>query len=488
MSEPISHLLTVVAFWSVIVTVSVGPAEYRTVFQICVKNDEVIFVGATLTEGYSWIYSCDVSLLNSSVVDNLNGRALVLDDLKLAELKPGFLKIPRIGDLFLEKNKFEKISPELFSGIDMYQLHLAYNGIEIIREGSFANEYLTALRLNDNVIREIEPGAFSYLTKLTWLSLLRNKIASVSFANSLPPNITFLSIEYNLVNRIPEASFNKLEKLEYLGLDVNVIEEMAPGAFKGLESLTVLYLRYNRIRALKCGVFQGLINLVHLNLNNNEIESIEPESFEGLDKLEELELSSNRLGNAEPSPFKYLSHLKELEYSDNNLTIIDENTFGDLTGLKKLEATSNGLTVIKIGAFRRNIKLETLVLYLNNLTYLEAGAFFGLEKLTEINLNANQLSELNPGVFDDMTELRILHLGDNKIGYLRNGTFSNLKELNTLYIANNRISKIDIGTFTNYPRLLEGNGIEEISKEQLTGLPGLEYLWFKGMHKFPTKD
>ncbi|XP_010223887.1 PREDICTED: relaxin receptor 1-like, partial [Tinamus guttatus] len=78
---------------------------------------------------------------------------------------------------------------------------------------------------------------------------------------SVSPNITMMSLRWNLLRKLSADIFKKYQDLKNLYLQNNKIRAVSERAFRGLYNLTKLYLSHNKITSLKPGVFQDLHKL-----------------------------------------------------------------------------------------------------------------------------------------------------------------------------------------------------------------------------------
>ena len=97
----------------------------------------------------------------------------------------------------------------------------------------------------------------------------------------------------NLLASLEPGAFHGLVNTKSLDLGSNVITQLLAGTFAGLGSLTSLTLSDNHITYVETGTFAGLAALVFVGLANNRITSAGRGAFEGLVALEIADMANN---------------------------------------------------------------------------------------------------------------------------------------------------------------------------------------------------
>ncbi|XP_036355967.1 leucine-rich repeat-containing protein 4-like isoform X2 [Octopus sinensis] len=82
-----------------------------------------------------------------------------------------------------------------------------------------------------------------------------------SIPQPIPPNVEYLYLNGNNIDKIEIGTFDDLTRLTYLSLSSNDIKELKPDTFRNLSSLTSLYLSHNDIQAINEKTFQNLSSL-----------------------------------------------------------------------------------------------------------------------------------------------------------------------------------------------------------------------------------
>ncbi|KAJ7412912.1 hypothetical protein WISP_94071 [Willisornis vidua] len=121
---------------------------------------------------------------------------------------------------------------------------------------------------------------------------------------NLPETITEIRLEQNSIKVIPPGAFSPYKKLRRIVLYGNKITELPKGLFEGLFSLQLLLLNANKINCLRVDAFQDLHNLNLLSLYDNKLQTIAKGTFSPLRAIQTLHLAQN--------PFICDCHLKWL--------------------------------------------------------------------------------------------------------------------------------------------------------------------------------
>lgn len=227
-------------------------------------------------------------------------------------------------------------------------------------------------------------------------------------------SLTDLRIESNVMPRIRDGAFERLENLITLILVDNQIRVLTGRTFAGLRSLEFLNLEGNAIFHIKTEVFSGINmpKLKILKLSNCGLSSIDPYSFFGLQQLALLDLSSNDL---EELPVvgdsAELPSLTSLELSNNRLYAVNGSTFQYLSSVRHLYLSHNRISMLHRSSFTRSMQKTLLSLYLryNGLEVVETPAIGQLESLTTLDISFNNLKTLAPNDIPGNVEKILIH-------------------------------------------------------------------------------
>ena len=116
------------------------------------------------------------------------------------------------------------------------------------------------------------------------------------------PNLTFLDLSNNRLQRIKAKTFFNLKLLRGLYLGSNEIRFISKKAFDTLKDLTNLNLNNNRLKVLDFHWFRKLKSLIHLHLEHNRIEKVKSWMYSWPSSLENIFLNNNRIPVIPPLP------------------------------------------------------------------------------------------------------------------------------------------------------------------------------------------
>uniref|UniRef100_A0A8C8ITI9 Slit homolog 1 protein n=1 Tax=Oncorhynchus tshawytscha TaxID=74940 RepID=A0A8C8ITI9_ONCTS len=315
---------------------------------------------------------------------------------------------------------------------------------------------------------------------------------------SLPDTMAEIRLEQNGIKSVPPGAFFPYKKLRRIDLSNNQISEIAPDAFQGLRSLNSLVLYGNKITELPKGVFDGLYALQLLLLNANKIHCVRANAFTDLQNLSLLSLYDNKIQTVAKGTFASLRAIQTLHLAQNPF-ICDCNMrwLADYLRSNPIETSGARCTSprrlankrigqIKSKKFRcsgtedtrlnnecnsdpvcppkcrcdsnvvdcSNLRIKryqntSLRLNNNEITTLEAtGVFKALSQLNNINLSNNKITEIEDGAFEGAGSVNELHLSANQLDSVRSGMFKGLEGLHMLMLRNNKIRCIHNNSFT----------------------------------------
>lgn len=332
----------------------------------------------------------------------------------------------------------------------------------------------TEIRLEQNEIAEIGPGAFSAQKRVARIDLSNNKVMKLAAdAFTGLAHLTSLVLYGNKIKDLPSGIFHGLGSLQLLLLNSNEITCVRKDTFRDLQNLKLLSLYDNNIRSIPNGTFDAMTSIQTLHLGRNpfacdcglrwlaaylrknpietsgakcdnpkrlskkRIDSLREENF----KCKPGEESSSGCGEEGACPIgcacEYMIRTvtvtctgaslttvpRELPLNtlalvmpDNNLgQIKSDGLFGRLPDLSKLDFRNNGITVIEDNAFDGAANIRELLLDGNSLTTITDKMFWGLHSLNTLSLSSNKVTCITPGAFDHITTLTALSLDDNPL-------------------------------------------------------------------------
>uniref|UniRef100_A0A674A7K8 Slit homolog 1b (Drosophila) n=1 Tax=Salmo trutta TaxID=8032 RepID=A0A674A7K8_SALTR len=352
----------------------------------------------------------------------------------------------------------------------------------------------------------------------------------------LPEAMTEIRLEQNGIKSVPPGAFTSYKKLRRIDLSNNQISEIAPDVFQGLRALNSLVLYGNKITDLPRGLFEGLSSLELLLLNANKIHCIRATAFQDLENLALLSLYDNKIQTLAKGTFSPLHSIQTLHLAQNpfvcdcNLKWLADylrsnpietsgarcasprrlanKRIGQIKSKKfrcsgtedtrlnnecnskpvcpakcRCEANVVDCSNLRLTKFPQHLPASTTELRLNNndISVLEAtGVFKTLSQLKKINLSNNKISEIEDGVFEGAGSVVELHLTANHLDSVRGTMFRGMGGLRMLMLRNNRISCIHNGSFTGLTsvRLLSlyDNQLHTIMPGAFDTLPNLSTL------------
>ncbi|AWP05133.1 putative slit -like 1 protein-like [Scophthalmus maximus] len=358
-------------------------------------------------------------------------------------------------------------------------------------------EAMTEIRLEQNGIKSVPPGAFTSYKKLRRIDLSNNQISEIA----------------------PDA-FHGLKALNSLVLYGNKITELPGGVFDGLASLELLLLNANKIHCIRATVFKDLENMALLSLYDNKIQSLAKGTFSSLHSIQTLHLAQNpfvcdcnvkwladflrsnpietsgarcasprRLANkriAQIKSNKFRCSAKEQYHipgTEDRRQSYECNSKPVCPAKCRCEANVVDCSNLRLTKFPEHLPSSTEELRLNNndLSVLEAtGAFKGLSQLKKINLSNNKISDIEDGAFDGASSVVELHLTANHLESVRGSMLKGMEGLRMLMLRNNRISCIHNGSFSGLTNVrllsLYDNQLSTILPGAFDTLPNLSTL------------
>ena len=202
-----------------------------------------------------------------------------------------------VVEVDLSGNAFDSLDfMQDWESTDFEALHFHNNSIKIVRPNDFSTfRHLSSLRLESNLITDVESGCF----------VNNHELKSVDLSD-------------NRLEILKDNMFKDMEGLKVVRLARNMINSMADGAFRNVH-LDSLDLSHNDITTVPNSAFVDT-SVVSLDLSHCQISNI-PSGF--LSSLQEnlitLDLSYNNIGHVAPDAFVHLSHLQVVYHAGVNI-------------------------------------------------------------------------------------------------------------------------------------------------------------------------
>ncbi|CAI4223863.1 unnamed protein product [Auanema sp. JU1783] len=356
----------------------------------------------------------------------------------------------KVTSINASDNQIREIDGHLQNFIKLAYLNLRKNFLAVIPT---FHPSLERLDLSSNLISNLTEENFITISRIRFVDLSRNKIASIpslSFSANNQSDLEKLDLTANSIHEIQNNAFQCFPNLISLRLYRNKIQHIDRNTFQGLRNLESLDLARNQIRSIPALAFK-IPSLVDLHLAKNRIQNLEDGSFFGCDSLQSLNISHNRLNIVSDGWLFGLGNLQTLDLSINQIPSFDPNIWSQSPNLRFLSMERNMLRSLPSGAFRLIPRLEHLFLGGNYLETLHKTALTALDSLKTLDLSANALAicaEEETIIYNtSMPYLRSLKLSSNQLKVVPSRAFARFPALEKLDLTNNPIATIHAGAF-----------------------------------------
>ncbi|CAC5402889.1 TLR13 [Mytilus coruscus] len=386
--------------------------------------------------------------------------------------------------LILRHNRIKNITSNALSQlIHLRHLDLSGNSEMNIDQlaaclGNIKSPNITILKLNSFGWENEQISIYEAISKykITELQMSRNnfKTLNMNALGQYVPNLTFLNVAYNNIDRIIPGQLKNLEiwriHHNYVEFNKTLFESNGTCNFPSLKilNLTSNFVNYFENR------FSCLDKLEVLVLDRNPVKQILTDTFVNLTSLQVLHLNllGDRLYNIEAFPFRS-NTLKELSFSRNHFAFMESARYLYFNSTHMFRGIPN-LEVIDLSENYFNLSdcvLRDMISHLTN--------------LTRITIKSCKFQTIPTGIFNKMERLEVLNLTKNHI-ISWNGTevFGDISSLKTFRLDFNYIS---VFNDTSFPESLMTN----LSAIDLAGNPffcSCKNLWFrKWIHSWRNK-
>ncbi|XP_029404496.2 protein toll-like [Bactrocera dorsalis] len=365
----------------------------------------------------------------------------------LPKLKIGYTKIMQIKQCPLPND--EQPIAKLFTQLGIERVNYFAYAIDessgnVTQQHLSGLEKLQHLRLSVKSQKCLPSNLFQNLKSLVWLDLRSNNLTlSESLLEPLP-NLTYLDLGHNFLERLPAGVFKNQQKLQHLNLWSNRLRTLTKEAFRGAEQLVLLDLSSNEIETFEHDVFSFLGSLRSLDLNMNKIRELPSRLFAKNKHLTEFRLVNNKvqLKTLPPALFANLTFLEEVRLICG-LEQVPADLFANATKLTNLTMKNNMLKTLPEHFFKYQHNLYDLDLSNNRLENLPDTLFGFTTNLIELRLSHNQLVEISSELFKPLVNLELLQLDSNNLVSISFDAFRDTANLRFLNLANNEIDFAD---------------------------------------------
>nr|CAD7423248.1 unnamed protein product [Timema monikensis] len=393
-----------------------------------------------------------------------------------------FQEFKNLVSLDLTGNLLNIIAPSTFTGLEqsLQTLYLGQNRLAIINNQPFVLPQLKVLDFSRNQLREISRVAFTQLSSLRYLNLSHNQQLGgfhSSLLHSLP-QLTILDLSFTGLKLLTSEVLTKSHNLEKVFFEGNMIQEVPEATFNNLPNLTIIDLSNNNILNIRPGAFSGLTKIKQVFLNGNRLSAFKGEFFRfprGSNNnagttLEELDISHNELSYLFPSSFRVHPRLRRLLVSDNNFSFFPAELISTMHFLEHLDLGRNLIKSVEDLDFARLPSLRCLLLSHNQIESLSESAFHNSTQLQVLDFSDNKLERLGERTFEGLARIEMLDLSNNLLSELPDSIFerSRLQMLENINLSSN---KFEIAPLRSLQRQYFFLSFVDLSRNNLKDIP-----------------
>ncbi|XP_077366581.1 toll-like receptor 5b [Festucalex cinctus] len=347
---------------------------------------------------------------------------------------------------------------------------------------------ITSLYLELNIISEMNSTSLQNLENLLELDLGKQLVMLVIRNNTFlrQTRLVRLVLGDNVGLQLEPRAFAGMVSLKYLFLDHCDLTDsiLAHDYLQPLLSLEKLNLFGNKLRRLKPGLFfQNLSNLMEINLMLNQIEQLCEEDLIGFrgKYLTHFNLDSNHLYKMATSDFDWErcgNPFREMAFNILDLSTSGFNVTTTQRFLKAIQGTPIA-HLIYSGYLGKGFTHD-------NLPDPDRRTFEGLANsgLSVFDLSKNRIFALQRAVFRPLSNTIIIDVSQNKINQINGQAFSGQGNLRLLNLSFNILGEVYSHTFKNLTELrvldLSFNNIGVLDYRAFEGLSKLRALYMTG--------
>ena len=316
-----------------------------------------------------------------------------------------------------------------------------------------------------NIVRSLDMVVLFQLKSLTHFDLQANVIADITLTEQMQKVPSKFRLK--LKNSLCSQHFALL-------LSNNMIDKLRSNWLVN-SKITYLGLEFNLLQSIKGSVFANLPCLTDLNLQNNPLKFIHRHAFWYAPRLKNLYLSSTEIILVRRS----LYFLNYIPTSINlRLTLAEDNLYDLLCNylqnrihapnVSEIDLSDNVIIQSKIFLqYVVQIFFNAKTLILRNCAIKTILFTLSAPHITSLDLSHNQIGEITFDFLKGFPSLKVLLFSNNKITYFSNSIFAQNPNLTQLDLSHNFIKTI---SFNTNQRLLKDLKILVLSNNYIVDL------------------
>lgn len=298
-----------------------------------------------------------VLLLQSNAISHTNRELEALLNLTELDLSQnnfstvealGLTGMNHLTTLHLEENQITQLPDNCLRNLsNLQELYINHNQISSISTKAFGGLHsLLRLHLNSNKLRIIDSHWFEETPNLEILMIGENPVMGLLDMNFQPlGSLRSLVLAGMDLTDVPADAFVGLETLESISFYDNKLVRIPQLSLQKVPNLKFLDLNKNPVQKIQEGDFRNMLHLKELGINNMmELVSIDRYALDNLPELTKLEATNNpKLSYVHRLAFRDLPSLESLMLNSNALTALYQNSVEVLPNLREISVHSNPL-------------------------------------------------------------------------------------------------------------------------------------------------
>lgn len=247
---------------------------------------------------------------------------------------------------------------------DSLYVYVFEENIPVLCKGTFSDLSINKIRLIQNNIQRIEPGAFANLPKLNIAILMENKLEAIENGVFEHKNLMHIGLSLNSIARISSNAFRKLPNLQFIDLSFNSLNYVDVNWFKHNPKLMLIHLVKNKIVSIPEGFLS--YNLPHkpalsVDLSKNPIEIVADAAFDNMRALS-VYLGKTKLKKLSKM-FKKIGEVERLHISSDRTDCFSREELDNIKLSKTLEVNKESLPIgcyetLEVWGKENNVKIQ----------------------------------------------------------------------------------------------------------------------------------